>query len=72
MQSGSYYNKSICLFTFSTDTPGFENENLTKPDETKIISAGAGLSKPEDVANKIVHDSLVRVNINHLNQNQFL
>lgn len=44
------------------DTPGLENENRSKPEETKIISAGAGLSKPEEVANKIVHDSLVSVN----------
>lgn len=46
---------------FIADTPGFENENLSKPDETKIISAGAGLANPEDIANKIVCDSLVKL-----------
>lgn len=51
----------ICICFISLDTPGLENENRSKPEETKIISAGAGLSQPEDVANKIVHDSLVRV-----------
>lgn len=44
----------ICL-----DTPGFENENRTKPEETKIISAGAGLAQPETVAQSILSDSLV-------------
>lgn len=44
---------------YFTDTPGFENENLTKPEETKIISGGAGLAKPEDIAMNILNDSLV-------------
>lgn len=42
------------------DTPGFENENQTKPEETKIISGGGGLTKPEDMADKILTDSLVK------------
>ncbi|XP_031635663.1 3-ketodihydrosphingosine reductase [Contarinia nasturtii] len=42
-----------------TDTPGFENENLTKPEETKTISGGAGLAKPEDMATVILNDSLI-------------
>lgn len=46
-------------FIHCTDTPGFENENKTKPEETKIISAGAGLAKPEDMADQILSDSLV-------------
>jgi short-subunit dehydrogenase len=33
-----------------TDTPGFETENRTKPEETRAISAGAGLMKPAAVA----------------------
>ena len=33
-----------------TETPGFETENLTKPEETKAISASAKLMKPDDVA----------------------
>lgn len=42
-----------------TDTPGFENEEKSKPKETKIISGSAGLAKPEDVALQIVNDALV-------------
>jgi 3-dehydrosphinganine reductase len=32
------------------DTPGFVEENKTKPPETQVISATANLMKPEDVA----------------------
>lgn len=46
-------------FIYISDTPGFENENKTKPEETKIISAGAGLAQPTDMAEKILTDSLV-------------
>lgn len=42
------------------DTPGFKNENLTKPEETKIISAGGGLARPDTIGSQIVCDSLVR------------
>ncbi|XP_068215169.1 3-ketodihydrosphingosine reductase [Palaemon carinicauda] len=42
-----------------TDTPGFEEENKTKPIETTLISEAAGLFKPEDVARKLVDDALV-------------
>ncbi|KAK3868401.1 hypothetical protein Pcinc_026205 [Petrolisthes cinctipes] len=41
-----------------TDTPGFVEENQTKPIETKLISEAAGLFKPEEVAKKLVDDSL--------------
>lgn len=41
-----------------TDTPGFENENRTKPEETKIISGSGGLAKPEDVGKRLVQDAL--------------
>lgn len=41
-----------------TDTPGFERENQSKPEETKIISGSGGLAKPEDVGRRIVHDAL--------------
>ncbi|XP_053670846.1 3-ketodihydrosphingosine reductase [Anopheles nili] len=41
-----------------TDTPGFENENRTKPEETKIISGSGGLAKPEHVGKRIVQDAL--------------
>jgi 3-dehydrosphinganine reductase len=33
-----------------TDTPGFVEENKTKPPETQVISASANLMKPEAVA----------------------
>lgn len=33
-----------------TDTPGFETENETKPEETRIISEGANIMTPDDVA----------------------
>lgn len=42
-----------------TDTPGFENEEKTKPKETKIISSSGGLANPEQVAKRIMHDALV-------------
>lgn len=45
-----------------TDTPGFANENKTKPEETKIISGGGGLAKPETIAKRIFADILVGSN----------
>ena len=42
-----------------TDTPGFANEEKSKPLETKIISQTGGLYTPEKVAARIVKDSLV-------------
>lgn len=44
---------------FCIDTPGFENENKTKPEETKLISGTAGLASPEDTAKQILRDTLV-------------
>lgn len=41
-----------------TDTPGFENEQKSKPEETKDICGSAGLFKPEDVAKSILKDAL--------------
>lgn len=41
-----------------TDTPGFENEQITKPEITKIISGTGGLAKPENVAKQIIDDAL--------------
>lgn len=53
------YNISITLaLPPDTDTPGFENENKTKPIETKLMSADGGLYKPEDVAKKLLDDAL--------------
>ena len=37
-----------------TETPGFKNENKTKPIETKKLSEGAKLMKPQEVAKKFV------------------
>jgi len=37
-----------------TDTPGFANENLTKPKETMAISKGANLMTPEQVADQLM------------------
>lgn len=42
-----------------TDTPGFAEEEKTKPKETKIISGSGGLANPQDVAIQIVNDALV-------------
>lgn len=44
-----------------TNTPGFENEEKTKPKETKIISGGGGLAEPHSVAKKILDDALVYI-----------
>ena len=33
-----------------TDTPGLAAEDATKPQETKLISEGAGIFKPEEIA----------------------
>lgn len=37
-----------------TDTPGFAMENLTKPPETKAISAGARIMSADDVARAMI------------------
>jgi len=37
-----------------TETTGFEIENQTKPAETKAISQGAGMMKPEEVAADLI------------------
>lgn len=47
-------------FPPDTDTPGFKNEELTKPKETKLISQSGGLHTAEEVGRKLLQDSLVR------------
>ena len=42
-----------------TDTPGFAEEEKTKPLETKLISQSAALVQPETVAEKLMDDTLV-------------
>lgn len=55
-----HYNISVTLaLPPDTDTPGFENENKTKPEETQILSTTGGLYNPEDVARKLMDDALV-------------
>ncbi|XP_071172653.1 3-ketodihydrosphingosine reductase-like isoform X1 [Mytilus edulis] len=41
-----------------TETPGFEEEERNKPEETKLISGTSGLFKPEAVAKQILQDSV--------------
>ncbi|XP_013382180.1 3-ketodihydrosphingosine reductase [Lingula anatina] len=53
------YNIYITLaFPPDTDTPGYAEENKTKPEETRLISEVAGLFCPEKVANSILEDSV--------------
>lgn len=42
-----------------TDTPGFANEEKTKPMETRLISQSSGLLSPEAVAKRLMEDTLV-------------
>jgi 3-dehydrosphinganine reductase len=54
------YNVSVTLaLPPDTDTPGFENENKTKPEETHLISQTGGLLAPDTVAEKLLQDALV-------------
>lgn len=49
------YNVAVSVvFPPDTDTPGFENENKHKPEETHEISSSAGLFTPDQVATNIV------------------
>jgi len=43
-----------------TDTPGLREENLTKPEETRLISESSGLYSSKVVANDII--ASVKVN----------
>lgn len=40
-----------------TDTPGFENENKTKPQETKLISETAGLMQPQEIGRRMLYEA---------------
>ncbi|PSN33671.1 3-ketodihydrosphingosine reductase [Blattella germanica] len=54
------YNISVTLsLPPDTDTPGFANEEKTKPMETRLISQSAGLVSPDHVAKQLVKDALV-------------
>lgn len=58
-----YNIKVAVLCPPDTDTPGYEEENKTKPLETQAISASAKLMKAEDVA---------RISIKRLEKGKFL
>lgn len=47
-----------CAYPPDTDTPGFQQENLTKPAETHLISEAGGLAKPGDVGRKMVNEAI--------------
>lgn len=50
---------NVCLaLPADTDTPGFANEQKSKPKETQEICGGGGLFKPEVVAKSIFNDAL--------------
>ncbi|GBP85413.1 hypothetical protein EVAR_60254_1 [Eumeta japonica] len=58
-------------FPPDTDTPGFKTEELTKPEETKLISASGGLHSAEEVGRKIVQDALKKNTFGYQNSVQY-
>jgi 3-dehydrosphinganine reductase len=56
-----YGIKISVLFPPDTDTPGFENENRSKPPETAMLSQGAGLMSSSKVA-EIFVEGLIKEN----------
>ncbi|KPJ19811.1 3-ketodihydrosphingosine reductase [Papilio machaon] len=48
----------MLAFPPDTDTPGFKQEELTKPKETKLISGSGGLQSPESVGKKMLLDAM--------------
>ncbi|CAH0752618.1 unnamed protein product [Diatraea saccharalis] len=48
-------------FPPDTDTPGFEKEELTKPEETKLISGSGGLHSADVIGKKIIQDAMVNI-----------
>ena len=54
------YNVSVTLaLPPDTDTPGFANEEKSKPPETRLISESGGLMSPEVVGTQLIKDALV-------------
>jgi len=41
-----------------TSTPGFEKENLIKPEETRLVSEAGGLAQPEDVGRIMLRSAM--------------
>lgn len=58
MEVGRDHVSVQVAFPPDTDTPGFEEEQIGKPEETKLISQTSGLFSAESVAKKIVHSAL--------------
>ncbi|EEB13554.1 short-chain dehydrogenase, putative [Pediculus humanus corporis] len=58
-QKLSPYNISVTLcLPPDTNTPGFENEEKSKPVITRLISKTAGLFEPDVVAKQLISDAL--------------
>jgi 3-dehydrosphinganine reductase len=53
-----YNIKVSVLYPPDTDTPGFEEENKTKPEECEIMSESAGLLSPKEVAEEFIEGIL--------------
>lgn len=58
MEVAPYNIRLTLAFPPDTDTPGFEEEQKMKPDETKLISETSGLFSPEKVAQTILDDTV--------------
>ncbi|CAG9855536.1 unnamed protein product [Phyllotreta striolata] len=67
------YNISVTLaLPPDTDTPGFENENKTKPLETKLISEVGGLVDPDVVAERLMQDALTGKFFSYVGMESFI
>ncbi|KAK9890106.1 hypothetical protein WA026_008916 [Henosepilachna vigintioctopunctata] len=67
------YNISVTLaLPPDTDTPGFKEENKTKPIETLRISDMGDIFNPGDVANKIMRDALGGQFFSHIGFESFI
>ncbi|KAH8394527.1 hypothetical protein KR215_003470 [Drosophila sulfurigaster] len=58
MESRSHGVSVTLALPCDTNTPGFEEEEKSKPRATKIISGGGGLLEPEVMARAILKDAL--------------
>ncbi|CAH1780166.1 unnamed protein product [Owenia fusiformis] len=55
------YNVMVSVvYPPDTDTPGLAAENISKPEETKLISEAAGVYQPEQVAQTIIEGAKKR------------
>ncbi|MFX1572297.1 MAG: SDR family oxidoreductase [Promethearchaeota archaeon] len=53
-----YNIKVSILYPPAMDTPGFERENKTKPEECRLMEERGGLETPEDIAEVFIHSIL--------------